>query len=65
MEKNFRIELLHNAGKMPDWAYYQLNGKNALENYIEQKKPALTDKQSCELETAIKEEIERILGNLF
>lgn len=31
------IELLHNAGKMPDWIYYQQNGKSASENYRAQK----------------------------
>ena len=28
-----QIEYLHNAGKMPDWAYYQQNGATAQENY--------------------------------
>lgn len=27
------IEYYHNSGKMPDWAYYQVNGKSAEENY--------------------------------
>lgn len=31
------IEFLHSAGKVPDWAYYQLNGKSITENYIAQK----------------------------
>lgn len=30
------IERLHNAGKMPDWAYYQQNGKSATLNLHEQ-----------------------------
>ena len=30
------IERLHNSGKMPDWIYYQMNGKSAWENYAEQ-----------------------------
>lgn len=30
------IEKLHNSGKMPDWYYYQVNGKSAWENYAEQ-----------------------------
>lgn len=29
------IEQLHSTGKMPDWAYYQQNGKSAAENYAE------------------------------
>ena len=27
------LEYYHAAGKCPDWAYYQLNGKTAQENY--------------------------------
>ena len=30
------VEFYHNKGWMPDWAYYQLNGKSAMENYAEQ-----------------------------
>ena len=30
------VELYHNQGWMPDWAYYQLNGKSAQENYADQ-----------------------------
>ena len=33
------IEYLHDTGKMPDWIYYQQNGKTAQENYaIQQRK---------------------------
>lgn len=35
--KEFDIERLHNSGIMPDWAYYQLNGRDAAENYMKQK----------------------------
>lgn len=31
------IEFLHNEELMPDRYYFQLNGKSARENYIEQK----------------------------
>ena len=34
------IELLNfnrSQGKVPDWAWYQMNGKSATENYIEQR----------------------------
>jgi hypothetical protein len=34
MDRNM-IEWLWKAGKMPDWAYYQQNGKTAFENYRE------------------------------
>lgn len=30
------IEYYHNTGQMPDWVYYQVNGKSLEENYIEQ-----------------------------
>lgn len=30
------IERLHKTGKMPDWYYYQVNGKSATENLWEQ-----------------------------
>ena len=32
------VEMLHDMGKMPDKAYYQLNGKSAQENYADQKR---------------------------
>ena len=32
------VELFHDMGKMPDRAYYQLNGKSAQENYADQKR---------------------------
>ncbi len=32
------IEALHDAGKMPDWIYYQINKRKPIENYIDQKK---------------------------
>lgn len=31
------IEWLHDIGKMPDWIYYQQNGKSLQENYTAQK----------------------------
>jgi molecular chaperone GrpE (heat shock protein) len=36
-----QIEWLHDHGKMPDWIYYQVNGKSAQENYNEQHKKIL------------------------
>ena len=30
-----QIEWLHDNGKMPDWAYYQQNGKSAQANFEE------------------------------
>ena len=35
MERDYReIERLHAADKMPDWVYYQVNGKSAEENWV-------------------------------
>ena len=30
-----QIEWLHDTGRMPDWAYFQQNGKTAQQNYVE------------------------------
>ncbi len=30
------VEFYYNKGWMPNWAYYQQNGKSAMENYAEQ-----------------------------
>ena len=35
-----QIEWLHDNGKMPDWAYYQQNGKTAQQNFVEATKKA-------------------------
>ena len=35
-----QIEWLHDNGKMPDWAYYQQNGKSAQQNFVEATKKA-------------------------
>ncbi len=32
------IEMYHDIGLMPDYAYYQQNGKSATENWNKQKK---------------------------
>ena len=39
------IEWLHDRGKMPDWAYYQLNGKTAEENFLAQRRKLLAETQ--------------------
>lgn len=36
------IERLHDLGWMPDWAYYQQNGRSAQENYEAQKAKILS-----------------------
>ena len=35
-----QIEWLHDNGKMPDWAYFQQNGKTAQQNFVEATKKA-------------------------
>ena len=48
------IEYLHDTGKMPDWIYYQQNGKTAQENYAIQKR-----KQHMEFRRRMEEERRR------
>ena len=75
------IEYLHNSGKMPDWYYYQVNGKTFSENYIEQLNKRKADRElekykarrkaeiDAEIEKQIEEEltpkIEAALNDLF
>ena len=33
-----QIEYLHSTGQMPDWVYYQQNGRSLQENYNEIKR---------------------------
>lgn len=64
------IEYLHDIGKMPDWIYYQQNGKTAQENYVIQKQKQqaefhrrlLERSRQKEAEKAIEAEIERTAG---
>ena len=51
MDKD-QVELYHNLGLMPDWVYYQLNGKSANENYRD-----IVNKRN----TAFKEELLKVL----
>ena len=39
------IEWLHDNGKMPDWIYYQQNGKSAEENFLAQRRKILAETQ--------------------
>lgn len=44
-------QLLHSLrrmGKIPDWAWYQINGNSAQENYVEQRQKFLDDFYSSE-----------------
>ena len=45
-----QIEWLHDHGKMPDWAYYQQNGKTAQENWEAQHKKIMEQYRQREAE---------------
>lgn len=60
------IERLHNAGKMTDIIYYQVNGKTAQENYAE----ILTKRQKqfktdADFEKLIAEKVRQSLDDIF
>lgn len=71
------IEYLHDTGKMPDWYYYQVNGKSFQENYITihrqrqlQYRKLLVERQQQkelekELDIAIEKALENAIGKLF
>ena len=50
------IEWLHDNGKMPDWAYYQQNGKSAQENFNLQRKKILAEIEQREAERRKREQ---------
>lgn len=59
------IEWLHDTGQMPDWAYYQQNGKSLQENYNAQTlkmqkriKEFLNDRRRREEEARAEKELE-------
>ena len=45
-----QIEWLHDNGYMPDWAYYQQNGKSAQHNWNEQHRKIAEKYRQIELE---------------
>ena len=45
-----QIEWLHEHGQMPDWAYYQQNGKTAQENWEEQHRKIMERYRQSEAE---------------
>lgn len=49
-----QIEYLYKKGKMPQWAYFQQNGKTAQENY----NTILLERQNKTLTKSIEKEIE-------
>ena len=54
-----QIEYLHNRGLMPDWVYYQHNGKSAQANFNEQRKRFAEECRRREAEKALEAEIEK------
>lgn len=71
-----QIEWLHDNGKMPDWAYFQQNGKTAqqnfaeatrrareriLRNYNEQQEQARRKEEEKKLEADIEKQVEKAL----
>lgn len=61
------IEYYHNSGLMPDWIYYQVNGKTAEENYIDilmkrniEYRDLIVDR---ELENSISKRLEETIDN--
>ena len=75
------IERLHKSGQMPDWYYYQVNGKSAAENLWEQHQKII-DKQrkreqidrelelykarrKAEIDAELEKEIEKVLDDLL
>lgn len=71
------IEYLHDIGKMPDWYYYQINGKSFQENYITihrqrqlQYRKLLVERQQQkelekELDTTIEKVLDKALSKVF
>lgn len=61
------IEYYHNIGLMPDWAYYQQNGKSTQENYIQWKrnKRRQDKQQNLKLDKLIEDKIEKSLEEIL
>lgn len=66
------IEYYHSIGKMPDWIYYQTNGKTAQQNYNYQKNirnrkflEALNNSEGIDLEKEVELVLDNVLDNLF
>lgn len=61
------IEYLHNTGKMPDWAYYQQNGKTAQENFRDQRINFLDSDLKIQeiLESKLEDVIDKALNSVL
>lgn len=62
---NEEIERLHNQGKMPDWIYYQVNGKSAQANWEEQRRKIYDNLRKREEEKQQKQELEKELKKML
>ena len=66
---NNDIEKLHQSGQMPDWIYYQLNGKSIEENFAEiynKRQEEMREKMLAErLDAKIEEEIDKIVPDMI
>ena len=62
-----QIEWLHNNGWMPDWAYYQQNGKSAQANFAEQQRKIMEmeKKVEAEIEKKLDKALEKALDDLL
>ena len=56
-----QIEWLHNNGYMPDWIYYQQNGKSIQENWEEQHRKKFERIRQSEEEQRRAKEIEAVI----
>lgn len=48
---NDYIKYARKNGQVPDWAWYQINGKSATENYMEQREKMYEKLQESEEQT--------------
>ena len=57
-------QYLFNRGYIPKWAYYQLNGKTADENYKIQRQKMM-ERVKVEVEAEIEQGLEEVLNDLL
>ena len=64
-----QIEYLYKSGKMPQWAYFQQNGKTAQENYntilLERQNKTLTQSIEKEIEEKFEETVYNALDEIL
>ncbi len=62
MISNELLEYLHKSGQMPDWAYYQQNGKSVNKNLIDIRQKLYRKLYNNK---SLEEYIENIINNLL